>query len=86
MQSPDALNTDPVYCYRGQVEDVRRFAREVFLMTPLVECAVPEQIRKPERNAPVFIFVPNHPVPVPQEFFDYLQAMKAMLVRLERNL
>jgi hypothetical protein len=77
---PDLMQADPIFCYRGQIEAVRRFAAELFIMTPLRECALPEQVFQPDRNKPVFFFVKDDPRPVPEYFWPYLEKLGATLV------
>jgi hypothetical protein len=65
-----ALDSERLYCYAPQANDVMRLCRRLFVMSPCHACNRPDQIIDPE---PVFFFVENHPRPVPPEFWERLK-------------
>jgi hypothetical protein len=78
----NALNSQPAYCYTGQQDDVMRFCRKIFVMSPMRVVSLGSQIRVDDFPEPIFFFVKDHPRPVPQDVWDFLAQRKATYVEL----
>ena len=76
---PNALETEPVYCYIGQQNDVAEFCRRTYLMSPLRAAFTVKQI---EGERPTFIYVRNHLNPVPAQWWELLVERDARYVEL----
>jgi hypothetical protein len=71
----DAINSPPVYCCASHSEEVRGLLRLMFAQSPLHSCSLPEHIPDEPPN-PIFLYLRHKPVP--QEFWDRLDKLRAL--------
>jgi hypothetical protein len=83
-ENPNAIESQPIYCYSGQADEIARLHRRLFIMSPLIPVSGPHQIRLHDFPHPVFFFVKSHPRPVPwDEFLPFLTENDATTVEVE---
>jgi len=77
----NAVNSPPIYCYAPQGEEVRCLLRLMFAQSPLRSCAHAYQI--PDDPNPMFVYCGHAEKPVPQEFWDRLEKLRALYLRVD---
>jgi hypothetical protein len=95
-KNPNAIESEPCFCYSGHVDEIRAIFRRVFVMSPVRSChdAVQigpafEQWRQSvqpnvRQEHPIFFFVKDHGKPVPTNFWPVLEKMGAIIVSIQR--
>ncbi len=81
---PDALNainSPPIYCYAPQTDDVRSLLRLMFAQTSLHSLSYAHQL--PDEPNPLFIYCDYSEPPVPQEFWDRLETLRALYLSVD---
>ena len=77
----DSLNSPPIFCYAPQTSEVQNLLRLMYAMSPLHSCQYAYQI--PDEPNPMFIYCEHADRPVPQEFWDRLEALKALYLAVD---
>jgi hypothetical protein len=94
-QNPNAIESEPSFCYLRHADDVCAVHRRLFIMSPVHACATAEQVglafeawrqrvkRNMRQEHPIFFFVKDHKNPVPDAFWPELERMGAILIRID---
>jgi hypothetical protein len=73
-----------VYCYTGQVAEVRKFFERAGVFGPVSTISKAEQLRAMPAHA-VFFQVKDHLEPVTEEIFAMLEDRKAVVVEIDNS-
>jgi hypothetical protein len=95
-RNPNAIESEPCFCYSGQVDEIRAIFQRMFVMSPVHSChdavhigpvferwrhSVQPSVRQ---EHPIFFFVKDHRDPVPTNFWPVLEKIEAILVGIRR--
>lgn len=95
-RNPNAIESEPCFCYSRQINEVQAICRRLFIMSPVNSCSDATQINSTferwrhsvepgvRQEHPIFFFVKDHKNPVPTSFWPVLEKMGAILVGIQR--
>lgn len=95
-RNPNAIESEPCFCYSGQADEILAVCRRMFIMSPIHSCRDAVQIGSAfeqwrhsvqpsvRQEHPIFFFVKDHGKPVPTNFWSVLEKMGAILVGIQR--
>ena len=94
-KNPNAIASEPCFCYSGHVDEIRAIFRRVFVMSPVRSCHDAVQIGPAfeqwrhsvqpsvRQEHPIFFFVKDHGKSVPINFWPVLEKMGAIIVSID---
>jgi hypothetical protein len=89
------MESEPCFCYSGQVNEIRVICHRLFVMSPVHSCGDAGRISSAferwrhsvqpniRQEHPIFFFVKDHVKPVPANFWPTLEKMGAILVCID---